>query len=88
MAIGSGLTRVAIAEGLHSLGEEAFCGCSSLTEAVLPSSLEEIGLHAFHQTIPMSIAYRPLQELVCTVQPGSLAEKYCLREGIPCRRPE
>lgn len=43
----SGLTKVVLNEGLTTIGEAAFLGCSDLIELNLPGSLQSIDDHAF-----------------------------------------
>ena len=49
------VTSVKIAEGVTSIGESAFNGCSNLTYVKLPSTLEIIGIGAFIGTAISSI---------------------------------
>ena len=44
------LEGVEIAEGMRSIGEGAFCGCSQLARIELPSTLEHIGPRAMQDT--------------------------------------
>ena len=41
------ITRVVIPEGVTSIGDRAFCGCSSLTSVVIPEGVTSIGDGAF-----------------------------------------
>lgn len=41
------VSKVLITEGLTSISNEVFYGCSQLTEVILPSSIESIGEYAF-----------------------------------------
>jgi hypothetical protein len=41
------MTSIELPAGLKSIGEEAFCGCSSLTSIMLPAGLTSIGEGAF-----------------------------------------
>lgn len=43
----TGLTRVALPEGVVNVGKEAFRGCKALTDVQLPSSLRHVGTMAF-----------------------------------------
>lgn len=41
------LTDVAIPEGVTTIGEDAFCGCTALFSVKIPESVTAIGSHAF-----------------------------------------
>lgn len=41
--LGSGISKIVIPEGVRSIGESAFEGCSNLTSIVLPASIRHIG---------------------------------------------
>jgi hypothetical protein len=41
------LTNIALPEGLTTIGDGAFSGCSSLTNIALPEGLTTIGYRAF-----------------------------------------
>ena len=42
-----GIKTVTIGDGITSIGDYAFCGCSGLTELTLPNSVTSIGGYAF-----------------------------------------
>ena len=60
---GSRIAEIELPEGLLSIGNSAFSGCSELSEAALPSSLTDIGIEAFKGTaiteisIPSGVSY-------------------------------
>ena len=42
------ITKVVISDGVTSIGEQAFFGCSSLTSITIPASVTTIGMYAFY----------------------------------------
>ena len=52
-------SEVTIPEGVQSIGDGAFWGCSSLTSLTLPSSLQSIGEEAFDYCKSLSTLYIP-----------------------------
>ena len=58
-------------EGVTEIGNGAFAGCESLQSVILPESLEKIGAQVFLNCSP-----------TVTVPEGSLAEKYCIENGL------
>ena len=42
------ITKVVISDGVTSIGEQAFFGCSSLTSVNIPASVTTIGMYAFY----------------------------------------
>ena len=46
-----------IQEGVNTIGENAFSGCTGLTELTLPSSLTEIGAGAFCNSVALKTIY-------------------------------
>ena len=46
-----------IPEGVNTIGENAFSGCTGLTELTLPSSLTEIGAGAFCNSVTLKTIY-------------------------------
>ena len=52
-------SEVTIPEGVQSIGDGAFWGCSSLTSLTLPSSLQSIGDWAFDYCKSLSTLYIP-----------------------------
>ena len=62
------IEKIRLPEGLHELEPSAFDGCRNLKQVELPKSLEEIGSEAFGGCSDV---------LICTVQPGSTADKWC-----------
>lgn len=50
---------VGLPEGLVEIGEEAFCGCRSLTFAGLPDSLRVIGTYAFGDCVSLTDVFLP-----------------------------
>ena len=52
-------SEVTIPEGVQSIGDYAFCDCSSLTSLTLPSSLQSIGEEAFDYCNSLSTLYIP-----------------------------
>lgn len=48
------IVSVVVEEGVTSLGELAFFECESLTNAILPSTLETIGIRAFKDCVSLS----------------------------------
>ena len=67
------LQEIRLPEGLKELEPSAFADCRSLKHAELPKSLGIIGSEAFGGCG---------EALVCTVQPGSAAEKWCRTQRI------
>ncbi|MBR0161133.1 MAG: leucine-rich repeat protein [Oscillospiraceae bacterium] len=58
----SGLTDIAIPQGITGVGQSAFSGCGSLMSITLPEGITDIGSYAFHYcssltgiTIPLSV---------------------------------
>ncbi|MBR4943726.1 MAG: leucine-rich repeat domain-containing protein, partial [Clostridia bacterium] len=49
------LTSIVISEGVSSIGEEAFAGCSSLTSIVIPESVAFINRAAFSRCKNLTI---------------------------------
>ena len=54
-----------------------FVWCASLTDLILPDSVNSIGRYAFLDT----------PSLTLTVPRGSYAEQYAMENGIPCVHP-
>ena len=52
-------SEVTIPEGVQSIGDSAFWGCSSLTSLTLPSSLQSIGYWAFEYCNSLTSLYIP-----------------------------
>ena len=52
-------SEVTIPEGVQSIGDYAFCDCSSLTSLTLPSSLQSIGDSAFCDCSSLTSLYIP-----------------------------
>ncbi len=59
---GSEITQLVIPNGVTSIGNNAFCGCSGLTSVTIPNSVTSIGVRAFQKcsglisvTIPNSV---------------------------------
>ena len=52
-------SEVTIPEGVQSIGDRAFWGCSSLTSLTLPSSLQSIGYWAFEYCNSLTSLYIP-----------------------------
>ena len=69
MALGS----VVLPEGVTSIADWAFSGCSALSSATVPASVTSIGYDAFGEC--------PL--LTLTVESGSYAEQYAIENEIP-----
>ena len=67
------LKKVALHENLHSIGERAFFGCSSLDFIIIPDSVKSIGQDAFSNTDKQFI-------IQCSF--GSYAEEYARKNKI------
>ena len=74
MALGS----VVLPEGVTSIADWAFAGCSALSSAIVPASVTSIGYDAFGEC--------PL--LTLTVESGSYAEQYAIENNIPYVYPD
>ena len=48
-----------IQNGYISIGDYAFCKCSSLTNITIPNSVKKIGEHAFEECSSLTKAYVP-----------------------------
>ncbi len=86
-------TACALADSV--LGDEAFSGCTELTEVVLPEGVTEIGMWAFSDctslksiTLPKGLtrigdgAFYDCDSLTATVAEGSYAAQYFKKNGI------
>ena len=90
------LKSVTLRNGVTSIGDMAFMGCSSLREVNIPSTVEEIGGNAFYGCsliekliIPAKTQYiGPEAFADCRaalfVKEGSYAEKYCEENNLDC----
>lgn len=92
---GAAPTQVMIGNGVTSIGENAFCGCGSLTEASIPNTVTSIGKGAFSYsgltdiTIPNSVviieddAFSAFNtELTIRCYSGSVIQQYAEANGI------
>jgi len=59
--------------GLSSIGEKAFYGCTNMRQITVPGSVESIGANAFGNCS---------SSLTVIVEEGSPAEEYCIRNNI------
>lgn len=84
----------ALAEGMV-LGDEAFSGCTELTEVVIPEGVTAIGMWAFYDCTALSSSIIPsgvtdigedafygCDSLTATVAEGSYAAQYSKKNGI------
>ena len=86
---------ITVPYGVTYIDSRAFYGCPA-TALILPESLTGIGSNAFAHsalteiTIPASVTgigqdiFEGCADLTVFVFPGSFAERYCRRVGIPC----
>ena len=85
-----------LSDSIHSIGDHAFDGCSSLLHVALPHFLTSIESNTFSNctllstvTIPRSVrgiaptAFRNCPELTIFAGYGSRAEAYCHQHKIP-----
>ena len=91
----SGPEIITVPYGVSYIGERAFYGCPAAA-LILPESLTGIGSNAFAHsalteiTIPAGVTsigqdiFEGCADLTVFVFPGSFAERYCKRTGIPC----
>ena len=56
-AFPTSLTTINLPEGLETIGEDAFSGCTNLTSITLPSTLRSIGSSAFYRTSLTSVTF-------------------------------
>lgn len=94
LAVPGALTSVTIPEGVVSIGNYAFCGCSSLVSVTIPSSVTSIGMNAFVDctsitsvTIPSSVDWIGCWAFACCdkltsilLEPGNTA--YCVKNHL------
>ncbi len=90
------LNRITIPDSVHEIGEGAFCNCALLDEVEIPDSVTKIDDCAFRGCASLEKVIIPdsVKELgwglfdscedIVTVycDEGSVAQKYCLRNGI------
>lgn len=69
----SSLTSVTIPDSVTSIGGGVFADCTSLTSITIPTSVTSIGEDAFKSCS---------RSLVVTVDPGSYAEQYCVKNKL------
>ena len=82
-------------QNLTVIGEEAFYGCETMTEALLPEHVTEIGPRAFAYSA-VKLIYLPAslvsispdilegcQEVLALAPQGSFAQQWCADHGIP-----
>jgi len=85
-----------IPEGVTIVEESAFCGCSSLTQVGIPSTLHTIKSNGFdgcsalesiiipaHVTTFGDGVFASCNQLTIYGQTGSAAETYAIENGIP-----
>ena len=90
------LSRINVPEGVTKIPDYAFDGAEHLKEAILPSTLEEIGVRAFEDCTDMMKIYIPSSVTViadsafsgCTnlkiyCEYGSVALQYAIDNGFP-----
>ncbi|WP_366664070.1 leucine-rich repeat domain-containing protein [uncultured Bacteroides sp.] len=53
------MTNIALPEGLTTIGDSVFSGCSSLTNITLPEGLTTIGYSAFRGCSSLTVLYIP-----------------------------
>lgn len=63
---GKKVTELVIPDGIGSLGQYAFCGCSSITSVVLPESTKTIGYNAFLNCVNIKRVVMPGIEYIST----------------------
>ena len=97
----SSLREVILPDGLQAIASYAFSDCVSLEDITIPDGVEGIEKLAFNYcvslknvVIPKSVGYikddafEGCGEVTFTAEPGSYAEQYAERHGIPCVLPE
>lgn len=95
------LQKVTVPSGVVYIGASAFSACPALTEVTLPDTLAVLGDFAFahctsltHLTLPDSLttigpdAFTGSDHLLVTVSPGSLAESFVRKSGVPYTYPD
>ena len=87
------IRKITVPEGVTSIGERAFAGCSGLEEIVLPEGLKEIGEGAFERCIRLKKLTLPdsLQKMgesalygsgVEKIEAGENSKSFRLRNGV------
>ena len=69
------ITELVVPEGVTSIGEMAFCACSSLTAITLPMSVTSIGYYAFEGCSNLTTITIPESSQLTSI--GNLAFAYC-----------
>lgn len=71
------MKKIELPDGLISLGEDAFRGCTQLTSVTLPASLQTIEAHAFENCYSLS-------EIRFETAEGEIGNLYMIGEGAFC----
>ena len=85
-----GNKKVILPERIKNIGRRTFCCCEKLKDIVLPDSLTGMGKYVLSTArllesmtdIGVNIAAR-CSNLMVNVIPGTIAEDYCIENGVP-----
>ena len=77
------LTELVIPDGVTTIGDYAFRGCTSLTSVVIPDSVTTIGNYAFLGCSSLTYVYVSSLEVWCNIEFGdSSANPTCYAKGL------
>lgn len=77
---GNGRSAYTVPDGVTSIGDSAFSGCTSLTEIVIPDSVTSIGVFAFSGCTSLSKVDLP--KTLTTIEAGTFCDCTSLKEIV------